>query len=78
MTQRKNSPWARAFILAGASNPNAMVMQEGNKIAIIGGGISKCPRCGSDMGEVKLSANSDRTILYCPRDRVTIPLPVKG
>lgn len=66
------NPWKKALTLAGSANADQQVMQ----VSAHPYSIDKCPRCGYKMEKVKLSASSDRAVLYCMRDRVAIPLPV--
>lgn len=69
-----NNPWGQALLLAGAKNPDASVMQ--HQVVEASLYSHKCPRCGSHMERVKLSASSDREVMYCTRDRVVVPIPV--
>lgn len=68
------NPWKQALLIAGAADPDATVMQRHTIEASIN--LHKCPRCGSHMEKVKLSASSDRCVMYCTRDRVVVPIPV--
>lgn len=66
------NPWEKALITAGAKNASSMTMQSNlNRVR-----NHRCPRCGGHMGFVKLSASSDRVVLYCNKDRVVVPTPI--
>lgn len=69
-----NNPWEKALFLAGSTDASSKVMKTQQVTAGIYG--NKCPRCGYAMTQVKLSASSDREVMYCTRDRVVVPLPV--
>lgn len=67
------NPWEKALLTAGASNAPSMTMRANlQRIR-----DHRCPRCGGQMGFVKLSASSNRVAMYCNKDRVVIPTPIE-
>ena len=66
------NPWEKALMLAGAADAPSLTMRA-NMQRIQ---EQKCLRCSGPMTKVRLSASSDRMVLYCEKDRVTLPLPV--
>lgn len=67
------NPWEKALLIAGAKNASSMAMRSSMENVL----KHRCPRCGGQMGYVKLSADSSRVALYCNKDRVVVPTPIE-
>lgn len=67
---------AKALVSAGAEPvelTSAQVTTASNSLAGLAAVGDRCPRCSGSMDPVGLV--NDRAGLYCPRDRVVLPLP---